>query len=88
MERGALEVSCGGVETKRRELTPFIADCKFTHPASRPIPRAKTAGGKQAPMGNGAIAGNGMSVSKKFGVVPEKKLDPTAGEFKPAAAGV
>ena len=87
--RDVLEVSGGGgAENQRVELTHSTADCKFSHPASRPTPRAKAAGGKQAPMGNAAIAGNGMTASKKFGAVPEKKLDPTAGEFKPAAAEV
>lgn len=62
------------------------ADCKFSHPASRPTPRGAkpTRGGapKRAP-GSDAIVGD-MSKSSKFA----KPLDPTAGEFKPADSGL
>lgn len=60
------------------------ADCKFTHPASRPTPKGgKPAGGKpaggfknKAARTDDAISGD-MGPSKKFG------LNPNAGEFKP-----
>lgn len=64
------------------------ADCKFSHPASRPTPKAagaqpagaKLAGksvfAKQQGRPEDAISG-GMGPSKKFG------LNPNAGEFKP-----
>ncbi|GMK57867.1 hypothetical protein CspeluHIS016_0407010 [Cutaneotrichosporon spelunceum] len=62
------------------------ADCKFTHPASRPTPRgAKPTRGRPRPEG---ITGGmvGMTPSRKFAApAPESKLNPTAGEFKPAA---
>ncbi|WVQ80821.1 hypothetical protein IAT38_002928 [Cryptococcus sp. DSM 104549] len=85
------------------------ADCKFTHPASRPTPKAPTKTPAKKPFTQasahaqsarpavassalGGIAG-GMSKSKKFGAPAPaangdggKKLDPAAGEFKPASA--
>jgi len=69
-----------------------LADCKFAHPASRPTPK----GAKYPftrPNTNGSSNGS-MNKSKKFGVaatkpkVEEVKLDPEAGEFKPAEAVV
>lgn len=52
------------------------SDCKFTHPSSRPTPR----GGRPAPAQD---IGGGMTASRKFaGSAP---LNPSAGEFKPAA---
>lgn len=69
------------------------ADCKFTHPASRPTPRgAKPARGgapgafskRPAPAAD-AIMG-GMTKSTKFATAPAAGLNPAAGEFKPAAA--
>lgn len=63
------------------------ADCKFTHPASRPTLRgAKAIRGRPRPEG---IAGGmtGMTPSRKFAApAAESKLNPAAGEFKPAAA--
>lgn len=61
-----------------------IADCKFAHPPSRPTPRGAKAPFRKSAHGFG---GTGMNVSKKFGPVAgtEKKLDPSAGEFKPAS---
>lgn len=58
------------------------ADCKFSHPASRPTPKGakpnKPAGGikNKAARADDAISGD-MGPSKKFG------LNPNAGEFKP-----
>jgi len=61
-------------------LELMVADCKFSHPASRPAPKgAKPAFGQP-----GIGIGGGMNISKKFGSAAEKKLDPTVGEFKPA----
>lgn len=57
------------------------ADCKFSHPASRPAPRGHRSFGKPATNG----FGSGMNLSKKFGAAAEKKLDPTVGEFQPKA---
>ncbi|CAK9782445.1 hypothetical protein CC85DRAFT_287312 [Cutaneotrichosporon oleaginosum] len=65
------------------------ADCKFTHPASRPTPRgAKPARGGPRPAPEGIVGGmTGMTPSRKFAApVAESKLNPDAGEFKPAAA--
>ncbi|BEI86627.1 hypothetical protein CcaverHIS002_0609140 [Cutaneotrichosporon cavernicola] len=62
------------------------ADCKFTHPASRPTPRgAKPTRGRPRPDGiTGGMAG--MTPSRKFAApAAESQLNPTAGEFKPAA---
>lgn len=68
------------------ELTS--ADCKFTHPASRPIRLAGKAAVRGRPTRPAApvegIAG-GMTPSRKFAApVVESKLNPAAGEFKPA----
>ena len=62
-----------------------VADCKFTHPASRPTPKAKTGFG----FGNKAgTFGSGMNKSKKFGGGDSKKtLNPSAGSFVPKPAG-
>lgn len=63
------------------------ADCKFTHPASRPVPRGGKAPvrGRPRPAAPEGIAG-GMTPSRKFAApAAESKLNPAAGEFKPAA---
>nr|XP_019011077.1 uncharacterized protein I206_04385 [Kwoniella pini CBS 10737]OCF49858.1 hypothetical protein I206_04385 [Kwoniella pini CBS 10737] len=82
------EVSCRYAERCTRP------DCKFTHPPGRPTPKfgkqsfsAPTRTfNKSVTSTNGGGIGSGMHMSKKFGSTPnsEKKLDPTAGEFKPA----
>jgi hypothetical protein len=65
------------------------ADCKFTHPASRPTPRgAKPTRGHPRSRPEGITGGMaGMTPSRKFATpAAESKLNPGAGEFKPAAA--
>ncbi|WWD17198.1 hypothetical protein CI109_101636 [Kwoniella shandongensis] len=97
----------GALEDTRKEVSCRYgerctrADCKFSHPASRPTPKSYLAGKKSFPSrstsstfnksattnGSGGIGG-GMHASKKFGTngATEKKLDPTVGEFKPGGA--
>ena len=66
------------------------ADCKFSHPAPRPSPKAqKPFGAKSAASPykrptNGNVQRTVMNISKKFGAAAEKKLDPGTGEFKPS----
>lgn len=78
-----------------RQLVNLIeipADCKFTHPPSRPVPKAQRSFGIRPSSSpykrptNGNVSMVGMNVSRKFGAAAEKKLDPGAGEFKPAEA--
>jgi len=61
-------------------------DCKFSHPPSRPTPKGGKFPSRSTVPANGV--GNGsMNKSKKFGVAATKttaKLDPSAGEFRPA----
>jgi hypothetical protein len=62
----------------------YLVDCKFTHPASRPTPKAKSGFG----FGNKAgTFGSGMNKSKKFGSAvggdSKKSLNPSAGSFVP-----
>ncbi|WVQ99583.1 hypothetical protein IAU59_006719 [Kwoniella sp. CBS 9459] len=70
-------------------------DCKFSHPASRPVPKAKkslTGYNKSITSTNGGGIGGGMHMSKKFSTTtaptstPTTSLNPGAGEFKPSAA--
>nr|XP_019046434.1 hypothetical protein I302_05183 [Kwoniella bestiolae CBS 10118]OCF25364.1 hypothetical protein I302_05183 [Kwoniella bestiolae CBS 10118] len=83
------EVSCRYGERCTRP------DCKFTHPPGRPTPKFSKKFGsssgtfnKSITSTNGGGIGGGMHLSKKFGsggaAASEKKLDPTAGEFKPS----
>ncbi|WVF71284.1 hypothetical protein IAT40_006087 [Kwoniella sp. CBS 6097] len=74
-------------------------DCKFSHPASRPVPKAKkplTGYNKSITSTNGGGIGGGMHMSKKFATAPAtattttttKSLNLGAGEFKPSAPAV
>ncbi|WVR06954.1 hypothetical protein IAU60_003990 [Kwoniella sp. DSM 27419] len=88
----------GALEDSRKEVACRYgerctrADCKFTHPASRPTPKAaygkkpfSTYNKSVTPTANGGVGG-GMHMSKKFGGGGEgAKLNANAGEFKPAA---
>lgn len=77
-----------GVSSDKRVSKLTAADCKFTHPASRPVPRGGKAPvrGRPRPAAPEGIAG-GMTPSRKFAApAAESKLNPAAGEFKPAAA--
>ncbi|ODN82084.1 hypothetical protein L202_02399 [Cryptococcus amylolentus CBS 6039] len=65
------------------------ADCKFSHPPSRPVPKGhnsksfKPSSFSSTPSTSTDIASAGMHKSKKFGT--ETKLNPSAGDFKPAS---
>ncbi|WVQ72454.1 hypothetical protein IAR50_002006 [Cryptococcus sp. DSM 104548] len=64
------------------------ADCKFSHPPSRPVPKGNKSKSFQlssstAPSTSTDIESAGMHKSKKFST--ETKMNPTAGEFKPAS---
>ncbi|OCF33019.1 hypothetical protein I316_05357 [Kwoniella heveanensis BCC8398] len=74
------------------------SDCKFSHPDSRPVPKAKkslTGFNKSITSTNGGGIGGGMHMSKKFATplagagaastTTTKSLNPGAGEFKPSA---
>ncbi|KAL1411582.1 mRNA-binding protein nab2 [Vanrija albida] len=61
------------------------ADCKFSHPASRPVPGGAKPSKAAAPAQAGGIASGGMTASRKFAApAAESTLNPGASEFKPA----
>jgi hypothetical protein len=68
------------------------ADCKFTHPASRPTPRGAkptpARGGARAPAAFASAEGivGGMTKSSKFAPKEAAALNPAASEFKPAGS--
>lgn len=70
-----------------RGLELTSADCKFTHPASRAIPKPRGSyngrgGARRSLNTSDSVSAGGMAKSKKFG----EKLNPGAGAFVPKAA--
>lgn len=63
----------------------MAADCFFSHPASRTLPKSNKRFSGRRPSGNATnvdAIGGGMNMSKKF-QAESSKLDPSASDFHP-----